>query len=223
MDFVEGGTLKDYIATFGIDDDGMIIIPEKRTTFRIMLGVARGLEYLHTREPMPILHRDIKSENILLTAELEPRIADLGEARVMQDRTMTQVGTRGYTAPEVLRGEHYGRAADVFSFSIGGLKEIGAKRIAFFFSPSPPPPTPPPPHPSHGRTPHNDCTLLRFGHRMAAHRRNDEKLGTPPDPPIGAADGYFNPAQELLGKRPSASPLHERRRGTAPADAQKCV
>ena len=50
----------------------------------------------------PILHRDIKSENILLTKDLEPRLADLGEARAMaHDRTMTMVGTQGYTAPEV--------------------------------------------------------------------------------------------------------------------------
>lgn len=46
------------------------------------------------------------------------RIADLGEARVLADQTMTMVGTQGYTAPEVLRGEHYGTPADVFSFAI---------------------------------------------------------------------------------------------------------
>ena len=70
-------------------------------------------------KPMPILHRDIKSENILLTDDLQARIADLGEARMMaEDQKMTVVGTKLYTAPEVLRGEQYGTAADVFSFSI---------------------------------------------------------------------------------------------------------
>ena len=53
-------------------------------------------------DPAPILHRDIKSENILLTESLEPRVADLGEARTMaHNKTMTAVGTNGYTAPEV--------------------------------------------------------------------------------------------------------------------------
>ena len=47
--------------------------------------------------PMPILHRDIKSENILLTAELMPKLADLGEARAMAENgAMTQVGTNGW-------------------------------------------------------------------------------------------------------------------------------
>ena len=45
--------------------------------------------------------------------------ADLGEARELaENKTMTTVGTRGYTAPEVLRGEHYGTPADVYSFAI---------------------------------------------------------------------------------------------------------
>ena len=55
----------------------------------------------------------------MLTDDLQARIADLGEARIMaEDRKMTMVGTKLYTAPEVLRGEQYGTAADVFSFSI---------------------------------------------------------------------------------------------------------
>ena len=86
---------------------------------KILIGSAKGFAYLHATEPMPILHRDIKSENILLTNDFEARIADLGEARVMaEDHAMTIVGTPGYTAPEVLRGEHYDTSADVFSFAI---------------------------------------------------------------------------------------------------------
>ena len=51
--------------------------------------------------------------------DCEPRIADLGEARVLADNhAMTMVGTPAYTAPEVLRGEHYDTSADVFSFAI---------------------------------------------------------------------------------------------------------
>ena len=85
MEFVEGGTLSDYLAAQSpLDPPG---IQEK---MRILIGSAMGFAHLHAIEPLPILHRDIKSENILVTKDLDPRIADLGEARVVaQDRTMT--------------------------------------------------------------------------------------------------------------------------------------
>ena len=114
MDFVSGGTLADLVKkheTMGP--------PTMDILMKILIGSATGLAYLHATEPMPILHRDVKSENILLTGNFEPRIADLGEARFMaEDHAMTIVGTPGYTAPEVLRGEHYSTSADVFSFAI---------------------------------------------------------------------------------------------------------
>ena len=98
MDFVAGGTLKEFVKSASNSGD----VPGLETTMNILEGCARGLEYLHMMSPAPILHRDIKSENILLTKKLEPRIADLGEARtVAENRTMTTVGTNGYTAPEV--------------------------------------------------------------------------------------------------------------------------
>ena len=114
MDFVSGGTLADLVEKYDPADPPSIAVMMK-----ILVGSARGLAYLHATEPMPILHRDIKSENILLTDDFEPRVADLGEARVMaEDHAMTMVGTPGYTAPEVLRGEHYNTSADIFSFAI---------------------------------------------------------------------------------------------------------
>ena len=114
MEFVAGGTLSEFVATRDALEP-----PTFDMTIKILFGSAAAFEYLHCNEPMPILHRDIKSENILLTELLEPRVADLGEARVMaSDHAMTAVGTPGYTAPEVLRGEHYGTAADVFSFAV---------------------------------------------------------------------------------------------------------
>ena len=101
MDFVSGGTLAEFVAAQDPLDP-----PSMKVVMGILTGSANGFAYLHAREPMPILHRDIKSENILLTEDFEPRIADLGEARAMaEDHAMTMVGTPGYTAPEVLRGE----------------------------------------------------------------------------------------------------------------------
>ena len=98
MGFVAGGTLKEFIQRANKSGNP----PGLSTTIKILEGCARALEYLHMMSPAPILHRDIKSENILLTEELEPRLADLGEARtIAQNQTMTTVGTNGYTAPEV--------------------------------------------------------------------------------------------------------------------------
>ena len=103
MEYVEGGMLSTFIRS---QDRGNQ--PSSQAAMRILVGTARGMEYLHSREPMPVIHRDIKSDNILLTKDLEPRIADFGEARALaKEQSMTIVGTNGYTAPEVLRGQQY--------------------------------------------------------------------------------------------------------------------
>ena len=87
MEFVSGGTLSSYVLAQDLADP-----PPLQTMMKILTGSANGLAYLHAWEPMPMLHRDIKSENILLTDDLEPRIADLGEARTMaRDHAMTVV------------------------------------------------------------------------------------------------------------------------------------
>ena len=126
MEFAERGTLQDLIQ----EHDADTVMPPD-LILKILVGTVLGIEYIHSREfsseavgliayrkahnpsetPMPILHRDIKSENILLTAELVPKLADLGEARAMAENgAMTQVGTQGYTAPEILKDENYGES-----------------------------------------------------------------------------------------------------------------
>ena len=87
MEFVDGGTLSAFVEAQDPAEP-----PTIQTLMKILIGSATGLNYLHSWEPMPILHRDIKSENILITKDLEPRIADLGEARAMaRDKAMTVV------------------------------------------------------------------------------------------------------------------------------------
>jgi len=74
---------------------------------KVLWGCARALSYMHSF-PAPIVHRDLKCSNILITEEQEGKVGDCGESRrVDLDHTMTQVGTPLYAAPEILRAGHY--------------------------------------------------------------------------------------------------------------------
>ena len=74
--------------------------------------------YLHSRDP-PVLHRDLKSGNLLIDADGHLKISDFGLARP-RNRTMvdTQVGTWGWMSPEVLNSEPYDEKADVYAFGV---------------------------------------------------------------------------------------------------------
>jgi serine/threonine-protein kinase TNNI3K len=85
---------------------------------RIAHNVAHALVYLHSLAT-PVLHRDLKSKNILLTKDLDAKITDFGVSRKQSDKTLTAgVGTSLWMAPEVMMGERYNEKADMFSFGM---------------------------------------------------------------------------------------------------------
>jgi alpha-tubulin suppressor-like RCC1 family protein len=84
---------------------------------RIALEIAKGVNYLHSFNP-PILHRDLKSLNILLDKNLKVKIADFGWARLRDIHMTKQRGTFQWMAPEVIKKSSYSEKADVFSFAI---------------------------------------------------------------------------------------------------------
>ncbi|XP_022946656.1 serine/threonine-protein kinase HT1-like [Cucurbita moschata] len=112
VEYLPGGTLKQYL----------IRNRKKKLAFKVVIQIAlhlsRGLSYLHSKK---IVHRDVKTENMLLDSQRTLKIADFGVARVeaQNPRDMTgETGTLGYMAPEVLDGKPYNRRCDVYSFGI---------------------------------------------------------------------------------------------------------
>ena len=92
------------------------------TKIWIIKDVALGLRYLHTRNP-PIIHRDLSSNNVLLSKGMEGKIGDLGTARLVDPRRQSMMttapGTLHFMPPEALADVmniHYGKELDVFSF-----------------------------------------------------------------------------------------------------------
>jgi serine/threonine protein kinase len=86
---------------------------------RVASGAARGMAYLHHGNP-PVLHRDLKSANLLLDEAYTVKVCDFGLSRLKaQARSMTgNCGTVQWMAPEVLANMDYDEKADVFSYGI---------------------------------------------------------------------------------------------------------
>jgi len=80
-------------------------------------GIVNGMKYLHSRN---IVHRDLKSENILIKNNHSPIICDFGFAKTLEKSTMStyRVGSILWQAPEIMRRERYDSKCDVYSFGI---------------------------------------------------------------------------------------------------------
>lgn len=75
------------------------------------------MQYLHGFST-PVLHRDLKSLNVLLDVNLTPKIADFGWTRIMAEKMTLKVGTFQWMAPEVIKTKSYTEKADIYSFGI---------------------------------------------------------------------------------------------------------
>ncbi|QHN71166.1 serine/threonine protein kinase [Mollivirus kamchatka] len=100
----------------------------KTDKLTILHTAALGVAYLHSRTPA-IIHRDLKSSNLLVGDSLSMKVADFGFARIKEtNATMTRCGTPCWTAPEIITGERYTEKADVYSFGIIMWEVITGKR-----------------------------------------------------------------------------------------------
>ncbi|KAL0357896.1 UNVERIFIED_CONTAM: Cysteine-rich receptor-like protein kinase [Sesamum calycinum] len=100
--------------------------------YKIILGTAEGLAFLHETSKLRIIHRDIKLSNVLLERDLTPKIADFGLARLFpEDETHISTavaGTLGYMAPEYIVRGKLTEKADVYSFGVVVIEVISGRR-----------------------------------------------------------------------------------------------
>ncbi|OMP04561.1 hypothetical protein COLO4_09507 [Corchorus olitorius] len=110
------------------------------TRIHIIDGIARGLVYLHHDSRLRIIHRDLKTSNILLDNGMNPKISDFGLAKMFgrdqtEAKTKRVIGTYGYMSPEYAFDGCFSLKSDVFSFGVLVLEIVTGKRNRRFSDP----------------------------------------------------------------------------------------
>ncbi|KAG2539757.1 hypothetical protein PVAP13_9NG490200 [Panicum virgatum] len=140
---------------------------------RILLGTAKGLAYLHEGLEPKIVHRDIKSSDILLDRQWNAKVSDFGLAKLLRSErsfvTTRVLGTFGYVAPEYAKTGMLNERSDVYSFGVLVMEAITGRTPVDYTRPA------------------DEVNLVESLKRMVAERRVEEvldpRLPAPAPPP----------------------------------------
>ncbi|KAL6653989.1 hypothetical protein ACP70R_007454 [Stipagrostis hirtigluma subsp. patula] len=127
-EYMEHGSLDGYL--FDPPPEKMVMFD---TLYKIAVGTAKAVRYLHEECSQRIIHYDIKPQNVLLSAGLAPKVSDFGLARLCdrEDTHLTVTGARGtpgYAAPELWMPQPVTHKCDVYSFGMLLLEVLGRRR-----------------------------------------------------------------------------------------------
>ncbi|XP_068667813.1 cysteine-rich receptor-like protein kinase 10 [Aristolochia californica] len=127
-EFVPNKSLDKFL--FAPVEQARLVWPRR---YQIIEGIARGLLYLHEDSHLRVVHRDLKSGNVLLDAAMNPKISDFGLARIFgaeqtQGNTNRIAGTYGYMAPEYAMRGFFSVKSDVYSFGVLVLEIITGRK-----------------------------------------------------------------------------------------------
>ncbi|XP_060672896.1 LRR receptor-like serine/threonine-protein kinase IOS1 [Ziziphus jujuba] len=127
-EYMANGNLESYLSA----GDGTENVISWHGRLQIALDAAQGLEYLHNGCKPPIIHRDVKTTNILLAHNFQGKLADFGLSRIFPTDSGTHVstavaGTPGYLDPEYYKTNRLNEKSDVYSFGVVLLEIITSR------------------------------------------------------------------------------------------------